>query len=479
MDCGQITDLQDFSDKILKLANSIKNSDLKPWFKLDALWVFIYSKLHFLMRVGSLRLLDLKLLDQELKSILCKSAGLPTNTLHLFIEGPSCCGCLGFPSLLMWRAAHVIANFAHTMNDQLSPISRIARAVIMRITRTNNIEQAVDYILENALKTRYGRPIMQNTHWSAIIVATRTFTNLMEFKLIAPKDTVHVLVGLKGESSHPLPDQQLFRNLCLSIHRVTFAGLLATSRGPVFKHLSSCSTSIFSIKSGWLLNSHEWKLMLRARLDLLSLPTRQHRGFKPGLCRHCLLYPDSLTHALSLCKPRESLIIKRHDLVLWRLVRALLSTLSLTDEESAKLEKMIPTERLYVEIREGLSLYVNHEFEYWDMDKRPDLIFIDNVRKIAYVIDVQVVVEYASHSFDVARSEKVSKYQELAVFLQNRGLTVFIDAFLMGALGSFDPKNMLFLNLLKLPPLHLEYFIRFLCSKMVQQMVFLYHSYIV
>ena len=74
------TDTRTYIKDILTLARTIGYSDLFPWYKLGALNVFVFSKLHYLMRVGSLRMMDLYSLDRDLKTVIKSVCALPTTT---------------------------------------------------------------------------------------------------------------------------------------------------------------------------------------------------------------------------------------------------------------------------------------------------------------------------------------------------------------------------------------------------------------
>lgn len=472
------TDLRSYSDKLLALAQTIENSNLFPWYKLDALNVFVFSKLHYLMRVGSTRMSDLTTIDNELKQVIRCVCALPPATPKSYIEGPSCCGCLGFPSLNNWRHAHTIAQFVKTINDTDSPVSEIARTGFLKMIKKSSIKDAVPYVCMRSTKSSHGFSFIGKNHWLALTTAIRALNSIMEFELVAPDDRVFVKVGLKGDELHVLPMDNLFHHLCLAIHRVTFASVLASRRGPVFKHFSAHPISLSIIKTGWGLSSHEWQFIHKARLDLATLPSRPYPGTLPSACKHCHTYPECIHHVLSLCKPRPSIAISRHDTVLWRLVRAILSSLFLTPEEEMRINPLLPTGRILLEIREGIKLYVNLENPYAKDLKRPDILFIDEIKKFAYIIDVQIVVEDNEIAFSEARKGKIDRYSPLRTRLKQKGFRTCLDAFLIGGLGSVDPANSAIMQWLNLPPLHYHCVLRFMCSQVTKYACDMYHAYI-
>ena len=183
-----------------------------------------------------------------------------------------------------------------------------------------------------------------------------------------------------------------------------------------------------------------------------------------------------------MCDSRRSITKARHDCVQWRLVRAILSTLSLDEEENMRMHKQIPTDfniehRIILKVREGVIIYVDSEVPYLEDRRRPDILYIDETRKIAHIIDVSVAVEDTPHAFDNAREERNLRYADLKTIFQQKGFNSHLNGFVMGALGSFDINNMPFLRELSLPPLHSEMLIRFLCSRMIGYACEMYHSY--
>ena len=219
--------------------------------------------------------------------------------------------------------------------------------------------------------------------------------------------------------------------------------------------------------------------MHRSRLDVLPLPSRPHPGIASGLCRHCSLEFESLWHILTLCEAKPRIVRERHDTVLWRVVRLILFSLRLSREEEDRVESLIPKNQIVLNVKDGVKLYVNSHIPYLTDDKRPDIFYEDSIRKVAYIVDIRIVAEQYEHSLEAVRKDKIEKYSELAGILKRMGYNVFIDAFLMGAFGSFDPKNLAFMNLLGIPPLHTEHCIRFLFSQVVKYGCDLYHSYLV
>ena len=357
-------------------------------------------------------------------------------------------------------------------------LSAIARSAFLVAVKRSSIRDAVPYISMRSRQTSTGISFIGKNHWMAVSQAIRALNSIMEIELVAPDDRVFVKVGLKGSELHILPAENLFHHFCLAIHRVTFASILASRRGSVFKHLSAHPISLITLKTGWGLTPHEWQFLHKSRLDVVSLPTRPHPGIFPGPCKHCHVRPECINHILSLCKPRPFIPAARHDTVLWRLARAILSTLFLSQEEESRILPLIPADRILLDIREGVKLYVNIEVTYDKDRKRPDILFVDDNKKFAYIIDIQIVVEDNDIAFREARKQKVAHYTSIQEELKRKGYRTCSDAFIMGALGSFDSGNKSIMSWLNLPPLHAHCFSRFLSSQVSKYACDMYHAYI-
>lgn len=77
---------------------------------------------------------------------------------------------------------------------------------------------------------------------------------------------------------------------------------------------------------------------------------------------------------------------------------------------------------------------------------KPDLIAISKNLKTIVFADVTVPFDNGPQALYQAREVKRSKYLPLLTILQDAGWTVHLDAFIIGALGSWDFRNHEILN---------------------------------
>ena len=68
------------------------------------------------------------------------------------------------------------------------------------------------------------------------------------------------------------------------------------------------------------------------------------------------------------------------------------------------------------------------------------------------VVICDVTVPFENRWTEDARARKIAKYSPLAEELQRQGYRVVVTAFVIGALGSWDPRNEAVLSLLRVGP---------------------------
>lgn len=70
---------------------------------------------------------------------------------------------------------------------------------------------------------------------------------------------------------------------------------------------------------------------------------------------------------------------------------------------------------------------------------RPDLLLVQ--QRTAFIVDVTVVFENRQTAFEEARARKISRYTDMKQSLARTYDKVEIVPFVIGSLGSWDPKN--------------------------------------
>ncbi|KAM7174680.1 uncharacterized protein RBU57_001206 [Macrochelys suwanniensis] len=159
----------------------------------------------------------------------------------------------------------------------------------------------------------------------------------------------------------------------------------------------------------------DWRFIHRARLNCLPLNGAVRHGNRDKRCRKCGYVAETLPHVLCSCKPHARAWQLRHNAVQDRLVKAINPRLG--------------------------QVTVNRAVPGTDSQLRPDIVITDEVGKKIILVDVTIPFENRTPAFRAARARKLEKYAPLADTLRSKGYEVHTDAFLVGALGAWDPCN--------------------------------------
>jgi len=96
------------------------------------------------------------------------------------------------------------------------------------------------------------------------------------------------------------------------------------------------------------------------------------------------------------------------------------------------------------------TVRINQAVPGFDGSLRPDFVAVNETCKTVAIIDITMPFENRYAAFQAARQEKQNKYAPLAEHYERQGYSVFLEAFIVGALGGWDPANEGIINHLKL-----------------------------
>lgn len=222
-----------------------------------------------------------------------------------------------------------------------------------------------------------------------------------------------------------------------SISLTTRRGVVITSRSKVFKSHRESFRSARSYKlsckpdqgktlpcfqkskvsghcnrTGDFIRFADWRFIHKARLNLLPLNAVNPANSLSNMgCRHCKDPFEGLPHVLCHCNENMRKITNRHDLIVERLLKASSGSWSL-------LKKNQPLAK---------------------SAKRPDLVLKGT--DVVMVLDVAVTFENSPSAFNEAREIKIKMYQSIAKELKKTYKEVSVEAIVVGAVGSWDPKK--------------------------------------
>lgn len=183
-------------------------------------------------------------------------------------------------------------------------------------------------------------------------------------------------------------------------------------QGKTFSSFSRSKVSSHYHSNGDYLRFTDWRFVHRARLGLVNLNAYNRVNPEiPRSCRRCGYAAETLPHVLCHCLPSMGLITKRHNRIVDRLRDAAAGRWQVFSEN-----RPIGSESL-----------------------RPDLVLTKD--REAIIIDATVTFENGEDAFSSARQAKEAKYARLATELKGRFDAVRVEAIVVGALGSWDPRN--------------------------------------
>ncbi|XP_018378014.1 PREDICTED: uncharacterized protein LOC108770794 [Trachymyrmex cornetzi] len=141
-------------------------------------------------------------------------------------------------------------------------------------------------------------------------------------------------------------------------------------------------------------------------------------------CWRCGEASETLPHVLCHCGTHSAAIQLRHNAVLHRIWKA------------TRLPRIVRVNQQVEGVSGNLAAL------------RPDLVVKHEPSKSVVICDVTVPFENGWIPFEEATAKKLEKYNALAEELQRQGYRVVVTAFVVGALGSWDPRNEAVLRLL-------------------------------
>ena len=211
-------------------------------------------------------------------------------------------------------------------------------------------------------------------------------------------------------------------------------------QGKSFHSVARHTSSNSWIPDGKYISFAEYRFASKARLNVL--PTRTVLKWSKQLrgtinCRRCGSHPETLAHALNHCHHSMGLIRTRQGEILKRLRHAIPR-----DMGEVFLEQQIPG----------------------DPERNcPDLVIINREKNKIIVVDVTMPFEGEPRSLAEARETKLQKYSNLKTWLQGKYSEVELEAFIVGALGSWDLDNKPVLHMLHIGRNYSKLFRRLCC----------------
>uniref|UniRef100_A0A914Z9B1 Reverse transcriptase domain-containing protein n=1 Tax=Panagrolaimus superbus TaxID=310955 RepID=A0A914Z9B1_9BILA len=398
--------------------NKIDASLLAPWQKFDAINTFVVSQLSFHLKGGMVPKKPLNDLDKLIKRLGKKWLSLPQQASPEILYLPYQRGGMNLLPTSLLADVSQVAHAYRLLTSNDHSTRKLAKdsmkeVVEKRLRRSATLKEICQYYNGEYENFPNDSNDYQST-WTRLRAATRRLSHKINIEWKEDSENNVVLVINKVVANRKIVEIQLkdaVRNHFLETL------IKKPDQGKVYEVVSKSNYSNHFMHDGNFTRFAEWRFVHRARLGVVPLNgCRRYGNDNNKQCRRCGGPNETLPHVLNHCQPHMPTIRKRHDAIQNRLIKA---------------TKLQPNQKLLNDI--CVPGVVSN--------LRPDITILDNVNKTATIIDIACPFENRQTAIDAARNEKLSKYQHIKEQLQQKGYKVFLDAFVIGSLGSYDQNN--------------------------------------
>lgn len=430
-------------------AEKILTSQLTDWRKLEAIRRFLRPRLEYILRAMLPNRSWVKNVDDAMRGAVKKAYRLPRRTTTPFFYVPWKHGGLGLPNVendldVGW-ASQVFKYLTSNDPKVIMMCARRLRDTIAarRAVKNASFDEILDFLNSRLDEGEYRK---SNDVRSLFSLVRGSFYRLSAKLCYAEGDETDLRLMIGDRLTRGMESRQSSQLLRGRYHQKQLDSLrAAVDQGKSFHSVARHQSSSAWIGNGKYMSFADYRFAIKGRLNQLPVKTvlkrtKQLRG--SIYCRHCHSQPETLAHALNHCRGYMGLIRSRHGEILKRIRKAI--PLELGD---IYLEQKIPG----------------------DPEKnRPDLVVLNKRTQRAIVVDVTVPFEGEENSLQDARATKVTKYTGLKTWLQTHYKEVKVAAFVVGALGSWDPNNKPVLRMLRIGRNYARLFRRLCCISAIE-----------
>ncbi|KAL5509813.1 hypothetical protein EMCRGX_G005243 [Ephydatia muelleri] len=412
--------LEELRQSLVKDTDTVFQSPLAEWQKLDAFRRFLFPRLSFAMKVMFPGITWCKKLDTSLRSIIKRGLHLPRRTCTHYFYLSHDLGGLGIPSAEMESHAVKAGQAFKFLADTRDPYIRAV--ALDQLTDTvkkrarhldpNKPEDLSEFLNNSAPPGEGGAGDMQSI-WSQCRDSLATGGATIE--LTQDSATLHTV----DQHLSWIKRNQIVQVLKQAMKLRHLNGLRRSmDQGRAFDSVAQHPDSTFFTYTGAFLTFPQYRFIHKARLNLLPVRTVQARcrqAVPSTQCRLCGRMPETLAHVLNHCHANLGLVRERHNAILDRIVRAVPPSLGTKYKEQA-----IP----------GTT-----------GNNRPDLTIISPDESTVTIVDVSCPFEGSPLALEEAAKTKLMKYEPLKQHLLQTYNSVTILPFIVGSLGSWYPAN--------------------------------------
>ena len=413
---------------------AVDRSLLAPWQKIEALGTFILPRLDFLLRGARVFKGPLTAVDLNIRRSVKSWLNLPQRASAEGVYMPPRWGGCGLLPLSDLADVLTVAHAYRMLTVRDGAVRELAweslRGVVgRRIGHAPGCEDIASF-LSGSLDGRM-RGGGEASLWSSVRNAALRQSERLSLRWRWVEATEEMTLECRGPrgAAVKIPpgarDQVVGRLRSAVAEHYANRLLSKPDQGKVFEVSSRSRVSNHFIRGGSFTRFADWRFIHKARLDVLPLNGARRWEANDKRCRRCGEVSETLPHVLCHCGIHSAAIQLRHDAVLHRLWKA------------TRLPGVVRVNQRVEGVSDELGAL------------RPDLVIRHEPSKSVVICDVTVPFENRWTAFEDARARKIAKYSPLAEELQRRGYRVVVTAFVVGALGSWDPRNEAVLRLLR------------------------------
>lgn len=412
---------------ILEDAGKIDTSLLAPWQKIDALRTFLLSRINFVLRGSAVPKVPLNKADRTITAMLKRWLSLPKRATNDILRVPQRQGGAGISKMGDLRDIAVVTHAFRLLTCPDGTVKTVAHEALRtaakrKLAREPSKEDLASY-LSGSLEDEFGRDGGDfATLWTRARIATRRLNKKIGCQWMWDPATGQPNICLSRKDPPQL-------NIFSASNRGSLEGALKVNtrekyaqdlrrkpdQGKVFEVTSQWDDSNHFMARGDFTRFADWRFIHRARLNVVPLNGAIKSGNRDKRCRRCGHPNETLPHVICNCQPHSTAWKHRHDAVMQRLANAIPAS-----KGTISLNRTVPGT--------GSQL-------------RPDIVIRDEDKKRIIMVDVTIPFENRRQAMTEARDRKHQKYAPLADALRQRGYEVSVHAFLVGALGAWDPQN--------------------------------------
>ncbi|GBN16737.1 Retrovirus-related Pol polyprotein from type-1 retrotransposable element R2 [Araneus ventricosus] len=416
-------------------AKAVMESGLAPWMRIDALKSFIYSAFQFPMRTSQFAKKHWDAIDKALRKGIKQTLSLPERASNDYLYGHRKYGCYAIPILSEECELNRIDSAFKLLTSKDTRIATMAFEHLSSVVKARMRKSSVtDEDLEAYLSSTFNdNDNAYSNTWTCARIASSRLGVYWQFEEGIPK------LKMEDLSIQASERKKVLFAIRDRLRTMRSNRLLCPKQGKAMECVAKSKASSHFLFTGDYTSFAVYRFFGSARLDLLALrgnqPWKKNGDTSCRGCDECDL--ETLPHVLNHCKGRSRAWTLRHNVVVDKIERALSTR--------------------------GVILAKNQAVG--PLGKRPDLVV--QIGKEVFIIDVCIPFDNRYESFDRARQEKLDKYAHLIPHYSVNGCKASIIPIIVGALGSWDPKNDKFLSK-HMSKSYLNKFRKLCCSEVLQ-----------